>query len=351
MKSGLVLVELATELERQSETKKDFVASTSVLEMTPEGELTLETETSSNEFPLTDNCHAQIATKLDIPAKYYNRMRKEAPELLATNVNEWFHNKPERRMIRTLDGQARAFLSDRYRRLDNYDLASAVLPILLEIGLNKKDIVSSELTDTRMYIKVINKRVELEVKPGDVVQAGMVISNSEIGHGSLKVEPLISRLICKNGMISQDYSQKRYHVGRQVSDTESHELYRDETLKADDTAFFLKVQDTVRAAVDITKFSTIVEQMRSATERKIEGNPVRAVELVSERFGFNSNESGGVLQHLIQGGDLSAYGLLNAITRTSQDVENYDRCTELERDGSRVLSLTAATWKQIAMAV
>ncbi len=113
MKSGLALIELATELERQSETKKDFVASTLVLEMTAEGELTLETETSSNEFPLTDNYHAQIATKLDIPTKYYNRMRKEAPELLATNVNEWFHNKPSRRMIRTLDGQARAFLSAR----------------------------------------------------------------------------------------------------------------------------------------------------------------------------------------------------------------------------------------------
>ncbi len=139
MKTGKTLVELATELERQSDTKKDFVASTSVLEMTPEGELTLETEMSSNGFPLTDNCHAQIATKLDIPAKYYNRMRKEAPKLLATNVNEWFHNKPERRMIRTLDGQARAFLSDRYRRLDNYDLASDVLPILIETGLNKED--------------------------------------------------------------------------------------------------------------------------------------------------------------------------------------------------------------------
>ncbi|MBL0089244.1 MAG: hypothetical protein IPP44_22195 [Ideonella sp.] len=33
-------------------------------------------------------------------------------------------------MVRTLDGQARAFLSDRYRRLDNYDLCEHVLPML-----------------------------------------------------------------------------------------------------------------------------------------------------------------------------------------------------------------------------
>ena len=201
-----------------------------------------------------------------------------------------------------------------------------------------------------MYIKVINERLELEVKLGDVVQAGMVISNSEVGLGSLKVEPLIYRLICLNGMIATDHSQKRYHVGRNAKEGEAYELFRDETIKADDRAFFLKVQDTVRAAVDITKFSTIVERMREATEQKIEGNPVKSVELLTKSFGYNGEESSGVLQHLIQGGDLSAYGLLNAITRTSQDVDDYERATALERDGSRVLSLPASSWREIAMA-
>lgn len=102
--------------------------------------------------------------------------------------------------------------------------------------------------------------------------------------------------------------------------------------------------------MDVTKFSTIVERMRESTEQRIEGNPVKAVEVASDHFGFSKEESSGILQHLIQGGDLTAYGLLNAITRTSQDVDDYDRCTELERDGSRVMSLPASTWKSIAMA-
>jgi hypothetical protein len=243
----------------------------------------------------------------------------------------------------------RAFLSERYRRLDNFDLAEAVLPILAEMGEGIR-IVSTELTNSRMYIKAINERLELEVKRGDVVQAGIAISNSEVGLGTLKVEPLIYRLICTNGMIAQDFSKKRYHVGRSADEGDAYELFRDETLQADDRAFFLKVQDTVRAAVDIAKFSTIVESMREATEKRIEGNPVKAVELTANHFGFNQQESSGVLQHLIQGGDLTAYGLLNAITRTSQDVEDYDRASELERDGSRVLSLPASTWKTIALA-
>uniref|UniRef100_B8HYZ5 Uncharacterized protein n=1 Tax=Cyanothece sp. (strain PCC 7425 / ATCC 29141) TaxID=395961 RepID=B8HYZ5_CYAP4 len=45
-----------------------------------------------------------------------------------------------------------------------------------------------------------------------------------------------------------------------------------------------------------------------------------------------------------------AYGLLNAITRTAQDVSSYDRATELEAIGSKVLSLPQSVWHEIALA-
>ena len=58
---------------------------------------------------------------------------------------------------------------------------------------------SVELTETKMYLKVVTPRVEFEVAPGDVVQAGIVITNSEVGCGTLSVQPLIFRLVCRNG--------------------------------------------------------------------------------------------------------------------------------------------------------
>jgi len=189
MKTGKSLTELAMELERQSQVRLDYVADTRHLEMTDKGHLVVQNG-SEHEFEVSDLAHSQIAQRLDIPARYYNRMKSTAPQLLAANVNEWFHSKPERRMVRTLDGSARAFLSDRYRRLDNAELAEAVLPVLSEMGEGIQ-IVSSELTEKRMYIKAINRRLELEVKKGDVVQAGITITNSEVGLGSLRVEPLI----------------------------------------------------------------------------------------------------------------------------------------------------------------
>lgn len=348
MKAGLTLVEMAQQLQSQSESKRDFVADTRQLELSG-NTITVEAETVE-EFEVTEHTHGQIAQRLSIPTKYYRRMQEEAPELLSSNVNHWFANNPERRMIRTLDGNARAFLSSRYRRVDNFEIAEAVLPALSQFGPGLK-IVSVGLTDTRLYIKAINERIELEVKKGDPVQAGVVISNSEIGLGSIRVEPLVYRLVCTNGMIAQDRSFKKYHVGREIEGEAVQELFTDETMQADDRALLLKVRDLVAGAANITNFTQIVESMKEATERRIEGNPVKAVEVLAEKMHIHQAEQSGVLTHLIQGGDLSAYGLMNAVTRTSQDLEDYDRATAFEAMGSQVLNLPRNSWREVATAV
>ena len=350
MKTGRTLTEMAQALEAQQALKKDYIADTRALEMTPVGQLAL-TNGTTQTFEITPYAHRQIGERIGIPAKYYDRMRTEAPELLQANVNHWFQTQPEQRMIRTLGSDARAFLSCRYRRLDNFDLAEAVLPTLLQ--MDGAQVVSCELTETRMYLKVVTAKVQADVKVGDPVQAGVCISNSEIGTGALRVEPLIYRLVCTNGMVTPDRSARNRftHLGRAAADTpDAYELFSDETLAADNTAFFLKVQDLVRDAVDRTKFEALVAQMRQTTERRIEGNPVKAVELLSDRLKLQQSERSGVLQHLIQGGDLSQWGLLNAVTRTAQDIESYDRATELEELGATVMSLPSAQWRQLATA-
>ena len=106
---------------------------------------------------------------LKIPAPYYDRMRNDFPDLLTSNVNGWLAKEPEnRRMLRTLDGTTRAFLSDRYRRIDNYEVAQTVLPIIG--SMDGASVESCELTESKMYIKVVNQRITAEIAKGDVVQ-------------------------------------------------------------------------------------------------------------------------------------------------------------------------------------
>lgn len=338
MKQGRTLQQLGQELQRQREARQDFVVDTKCLDFQADERgtgITLNANGSQYTFGLNELAHQQIAGRLQIPYRYYQRMQQEQPELLQENVNTWLHAASERRMLRVLDGNVRAFLSDRYRRLDNLELCAAVLPIIKE--MKGAEINSCEVTENHMYIKVINKKIKAEVTVGDVVKAGFVISNSEVGLGSVKVEPLLYRLVCRNGLILKDFSQRKYHVGKQIETDSAYELYSDETLRADDKAFFMKVQDTVRVAVDETKFLMAVDKMRAAMGIQIEHEPVEEVELLADKFLLTPDERGNVLRQLFMSGDNSRYGLLNAVTAASQMSKSYERATELERIGGEIL--------------
>lgn len=350
MKAGKTLQELAIELDRQQAVKKDMIVDMGALSMdTGDAGLALQV-TGGNmaaQYGINDIAHRQIGQTLKIPAPYYDRMRTEYPELLAQNVNGWFSRTPDtKRMLRTMDGTARALLSDRYRRIDNFEVASAVLPIIS--SMDGASVESCELTDSRMYLKVVNPRVTAEVKKGDIVQAGIIISNSEVGMGSVNVSPLVYRLVCSNGMIAQDGAVRKYHVGRANEGGEDFSIYRSETIEADDKAFLMKLEDSVKAAVDQARFAAIVDKMREATEATMEAKVVpQVVELASKEYGITEAEGKGILGHLIAGGDLSLYGLANAVTRQAQDVESYDRSTELEATGYKIITMAPALWRNL----
>ena len=353
MKNGRTLVELATELQRQLPTKQDLVVTSSALSVstdeTGSSRMTVRAPGSHLSFGMTELARRQLADKLKIPFAYFERMRSDQPALLDRNVNTWLQTEDERRMLRTLDGDVRAVLSDRYRRLDNADLAEHLLPILHQLPGARFE--SLELTDTRMYLKVVTPSVTEEIGPGDVVQAGVVISNSEVGQGTLSVQPLVYRLVCRNGLIAQDHALRKTHVGRSVQGEEGGlTVYRDDTLAADDRAFFLKVRDVVAAAVSEATFGPLVAKMRQTRGIRLAGDPVRSVEVLGTRFNLNDQERTGVLRHLIEGGELSAYGLVNAVTHYSQEVENYDRATDLELLGGRMIDLDRRQWHEIAEA-
>ena len=353
MKSGRTLVSLAQELQRQLHSKKDLVVPSPLMHHSTgdsgQTELVIEEGGGRVRYGVTPLARRQLADKLKIPHAYFERMREEQPVLLDRNVNTWLQSEDERRMLRTLDGQVRAVLSDRYRRLDNFDLAESVLPILQQ--LPEVQFESVELTDTRMYLKCITPRLSYEMAPGDVVQAGVVISNSEVGQGTLSVQPLLFRLVCRNGLIAADRSLRKTHVGRTLgTEDEGIQVFQDDTLRADDQAFFLKVRDVVQAAVSEATFLQTAHKLQKTLRIPLVGDPVKTVEVLAQRYTLNDAERAGVLRALVSGADLSGYGLVNAVTHFSQEVEDYDRATEFEALGGKLIELSAPEWKGLAEA-
>lgn len=367
MKEGRKLSDLAAELERQQASKRDFRAPTIKLEIVaaerPGGSLdpgvrmAIPTNGNFESFGIRETGHQQLASFTKIPMEYYRKMREEAPALLADNLNTWLHAGNEPRLIRTLDRNVRAFLSPRYRMIDNYDVASAALPAMKQAAMT---VVSSEVTDSHLYLKATAERLRATIdtpfRRGQIVQAGLTLMNSEIGHGSVRVEPLLFILACLNGAIVQDQAVRKFHVGRHAGELDAaYEVFKDDTVRADDRAFMLKIRDAVGAALDEAKFKAIVDRAQQTGENALEIRPTapldQVVEVTAHQLKLSQDEGGMVLRRLIEDGDLSQWGLSNAITRVSQDVTDYDRATHLERLGGDVIMMPPADWSRLSEAV
>jgi hypothetical protein len=367
MNAGRTLQSLAAELERQNLTRKDFLAPQEKLTAIVSDDIVKIDGLNGEPLALTPHAHRLVADHLAIPQKYYERMLTEQPRLLAENMNTWLRAAgTERRMVRTLDGKVRAFMSQKYRPLDNFELANAVLPKLIDLNVQ---VTSCELTETRMYIKGILPDLSDDLPGGAVwgtghtavaeyrgntpgkVVAAIVISNSEIGAGTLRVEPSVFTTWCTNLAIISQAAMRKYHIGRAFEAQEDFSIYRDETREANDRAFWLKVGDVTNAAFDRKIFTAAVDQIRLAAKDRITSEDLPAVVAAAvEQLALPERTSSGILTQLARGGDLSRRGLSSAVTAVANTTADYEATTELERAGGKVLAMAGRDWTRIAEA-
>ena len=353
MKSMYSLSELASVLEHQAQTKADFLVPVPQVHMNDDATVDIGAD-NLHATPATDTGHRQLASYVDIPNAYYDRLRTADPVLLAQNVNRWLSDpskKDDRRLVRTLDGKFRAMLSDRYQRIDNDVVAEVALNVLhKQKGLR---VVSSAVTENRLYIKAVTSSLVMPVPGskrgvGDLVEAGVLIQNSETGQGSVSIKPFANFLICTNGMV-RDSVLRAAHIGRKI-DTSIEGLLSDSTKRMEDEVVLRKVRDVIEHAFDRVAFEKFITNLGVTTKQRMEGDVNAGIEALGPTLGLQLGERQSVLRHLIEGGDLSRYGLANAITRTAEDIDSYDRATEVETIGYRLIQLPEREWASISNA-
>jgi hypothetical protein len=332
----------------------------------------------------TDIADGQLADKLGVPHAYLRKLRAERVDLYDANVNGWIHGglmdrpAPEDPVevpadgrivkVRTFQGDPgqvgvmRAVLSDKHPNLDNFDGLLACLEGVKEAGI-PVEVLGCNLSETRMVVKVAAPDVivnapgflenyrspfkgknlpqwvqdKFKVNP-DGIMAGFVFSNSETGGGAWNLAPFISVLACLNGMVIQKGALRHVHVGAQLEqgivqwseDTETKAL---ELITA-------RTRDTVQAFLTEDFVSEQVDEITGKAARPIE-NPEEAITMVAGKLGFNEDQRKGILGHFIAGGQLTAGGVMNAVTSYAQVVENPDASYEMERSALKVLDLVA----------
>jgi hypothetical protein len=112
----------------------------------------------------------------------------------------------------------------------------------------------------------------------------------------------------------------------------------------------MQVRDVLNAAFDEKVIGKRIEAIAATAENKITGNVAKVMEVVAKTFDFNDTERDSVFRHLIEGGSLTQYGLHSAITRAAQDIESYDRATDFEYIGGKVIELPRTDFARMAEA-
>jgi hypothetical protein len=321
-------------------------------QLTPDG-VTMTTGT----YAPTEVCDEGLAEKLGIPAAYLRRLRAEHPDLYDANVNGWLARAEKSYLVRCLRGDrggiARAFLSSSFKMIDNLDVLMAALDGLRQSGV-PAEIDGCDLTPRRMYVRVVSPAVRAlapELLRGyrspftgqsgadnPVVFAGWVLSNSETGCGAFTIIPRLVVQICRNGMTITKDALRAVHLGGRLEDGVIR--WSGETQQRNLDLITAQARDAVTTFLDTSYVEKKIAEMTGAAGQPV-SDPQQAIEIVAQRLKFTDEQQKTILNHFIRGGDLTAGGVMHAVTSTAQTLGDADTAHDMEAQALPALELAA----------
>ncbi|MFF0142640.1 DUF932 domain-containing protein [Streptomyces sp. NPDC005227] len=307
-----------------------------------------------------------IADKLKIPTSYLRRMRAENVPLLDENVNAWLRQQPDRRfMLRTFrgdhtpgtapaEGVARALMSDSYKVMDNFDILLAALEGVQKSGHPTK-VIGCDLTDRRMYVRVESEAVAVmapellsgyhspfDGRSGDqlpLVSAGFVITNSEVGSGAWSVTPRAVMQVCTNGLTIPMDVMRAVHVG--AKHDEGVVSWSEDTQKKELEVITAKTADAVRTFLSREYIEAKLREIEAAAGRPVT-EPTKTIEHVTKTLKISNEAKETILAHFVRGGQMTAGGVMQAVTSTAQTLADADQAAALEALALPALTAAAA---------
>ena len=275
-------------------------------------------------------------------------------------------------------GILRAFLSDKYFVIDNLDILISVLAGVRDSEAEAQ-ITGCDLTDSHMYVRVASPTVRAlapkmledyrnpwtgqriggghlgsienalaaakrEGKAYDqgaepVVFAGFVISNSELGGGAFSIKPSLTVEICGNRLTVGADAMRVVHLGGKQD--EGVIEWSAETNRKALELVASKTKDAVR------KFLTPEYVAAKVAEIEIlAGAPVKdaakTVHEVVQASVIPADLEASVLDYFIKGGQMTAGGVMQAVTAAAQGIEDADKAAEVEDAALGVLAHAAS---------
>lgn len=323
-----------------------------------------------------------VSDKLGIPRAYLRRLAGEPMPRVAlddlaldgteavasvplydANVNGWLQADPGRKFLvrsfRTEDpsdvGIARALLSDSFALgMDNLDVLLAVLAGVNESGQNVT-IHRASLTERQMRVQLVapaitalaptllrNYRSPFTGRSGadlPVISAGLDVRNSETGGGAFVVAPYALVQICTNGMTRQVDAVRKAHLGAKMQ--EGVIRWSAETVHHATALVKSQAKDAVETFLSADYLAGWVDEVEGKSTAPVT-DATATIERVGKAHAFSEAEQASILDCFIKSGDLTAGGVMQAVTAAAQGVESADRQAEMEDLAMAVLDTAAA---------
>ena len=314
-------------------------------------------------FGLSEVALGGVGGKLDIPVAYLRRLARENVPLLDANVNSWLQRDDRRFLVRCLrhsidsgEGTARAFLSDRYLRIDNLDVLMAAIKGIEKAGVAVQ-IASCDLTDRRMYVRFVSPEVQVMApellrnyrSPFDgrrgsdlpVIAGGFLLKNSETGYGRYSLAPWLRIEVCRNGQTVERGTVGRTHIGARITDDDGIVDPSAETMKALLELITSQTVDTIRNYLNVDFVARAVGDLERAAGVTVR-RPEATIKVVSQQLHYTQEQQDAILAHFIAGADLSAGGIMQAVTSVARSLDDADAAYRMETTASKALRLAAA---------
>lgn len=285
--------------------------------------------------------------------------------LLDANVNAWLDDaarRGKRFLVRAFWDQdpdtvgiARSLLSNRFGFTDNYDVILAVLQAIREAGIDTSSLdVLCDLGERNMRVRVNAPQIGVDAtemlrnyrdprtgrygRDYPIVNAGIVLGNSETGGGAFYGAPRITWQVCTNGQTRTVDGFREVHLGSTLP--EQTIVWSEATHEANLELIKAKTRDAVQTWMSAKYVDEVLHGMREHYDTPIE-NAAATIERVAKAHKFTDDEAASILDMFIKGGELTAGGVMQAVTAAAQNVDDPDRSAEYEDMAFDVLATAA----------
>lgn len=363
-----------------------------------------------HELGFTDWALRQIAGRLGVPGQYAMELvrgrpspsgkasdaRAPHPRAVAALLNQLLMDAGDARkfLLRAQDpvdgkhpARARAFVSDRYRVFDNFDLLGPICRALSEhlgrggvaldySGISETNIhIGLTLTDPALRVPVpesekggtgrfdrhlfgpggakasadglkdagggliVDARLHGKggaapagvTASGDYYQPCFEIRNSEVGDGGSSLLPGLWRMYCSNRAIVRKYAWQRIHVGDGL-----------------DEAARLIVEQDLRAAVvrAIDGVPMLVEAFRKAGD-DAEADPTGRLECVAAKADLTDLQRSALIGLFLREPEPTRFGVAQAVTAAAQVQTTAADRARLEELGGAILAMDSREYEMV----